>query len=110
VLIPGRVGFRQKGQRVVYLGQLSGLTYLLFVGLVGPLDDGLPDVSGERLVRVRRFWQLATYPLFRYFLVSVDSVIYVPSAFRQGLIGLFNLPRSSVGSIISVTAQLRKPL
>jgi len=55
VLIPGHVGFRQKGQDIVYPGQLSGLTYLSLVGLVGPFDDGLPDVSGERLVRVRRF-------------------------------------------------------
>jgi len=55
VLVPGRVGFRQKGQGVVDPGQLSGLTYLSLVGLVGPLNDGLPDVSGERLVRVHRF-------------------------------------------------------
>jgi len=46
-LIPGRVSFRQKGQGIVYPGQLSGLTYLSLVGLIGPLDDGLPDVSGE---------------------------------------------------------------
>jgi len=55
VLVLGRVGFRQKGQGVVDPGQLSGLTYLSFVGLIGPLDDSLPDVSGERLVRVRHF-------------------------------------------------------
>jgi len=55
VLIPGNVSFRQKGQGIIYPGQLSGLTYLSLVGLVGSLDDGLPDVSGERLVRIRRF-------------------------------------------------------
>ena len=55
MLIPGRVGFRQKGQGVVYPGQLSGRTYLSLVGLIGPFDDGLPDVSGKRLVRVRAF-------------------------------------------------------
>ena len=110
VLISGRVSFRQEGQDVVYLGQLSALTYLTLVGLVGALDDGLPDISGERLVRVCCARQLATYPFFCYFLVSTDSVVYIPSAFCQGLIGLFDLPRSSVGSIIDVTAQLRKPL
>jgi len=110
VLVPGFVGFHQKGQGIVDPGQLSGLAHLSLVGLVGPLDDGLPDVSGERLIRVCRFRQLATYPFFCDFLISVDSVIYVPSAFRQGLIGLFNLPRSTVGSVIGVTTQLREPL
>jgi len=55
MLISGSVSFRQEGQGIVYTSQLSGLTYLSLVGLIGPLDDGLPDVSGERLVRVRRF-------------------------------------------------------
>jgi len=32
---------------------LSGLTYLSLVVLIGAFNDGLPDVSGERLVRVR---------------------------------------------------------
>jgi len=55
MLILGRVSFRQKGQGIVYPGQLSGLAYLPLVGLVGSLDDGLPDISGERLVRICRF-------------------------------------------------------
>jgi len=110
VLIPGRVSFRQEAQGVVYPGQPSGLTYLSLIGLIGALNDGLPDVSGERLVRVCCVRQLAAYPFFCYFLVSVDSVIYIPSAFRQGLIGLFDLPRPLVGSIVGVAAQLSKSL
>jgi len=52
MLISGHVGFCQEGQDIVYLSQLSGLTYLSLVDLIGALDDGLPDVPGEGLVRL----------------------------------------------------------
>jgi len=82
VLISGRVGFRQKGQGVVYPCQLGGLAYLSFVGLVGVLEDSLSDITGEGLVRVCGIQELTAYPFFCYLLISVDTVIYVPSAFR----------------------------
>jgi len=55
---------------------------LLLVSLVGVLEDGLPDITGKGLVRVRGPRQLAAYPFFGYFFISVDPAIYVPSAFR----------------------------
>jgi len=82
VLALSRVGFRQEGQGIVYPSQLSGLKYLLLVGLIGVLDNGLPDVSGKGLVRICCAQQLTVYPFLCYFLISVDSVIYVPSALR----------------------------
>jgi len=102
VLISGSVSFPQEGQSVIYPGQLSGLTYLLLIGLVGALDDGLPDISGKRLVRICRIRELAVYPFFCYFLISIDSVIYIPCAFCQGLIGLFDFLRSSVGFVVGI--------
>ena len=110
MLITGHVSLRQEGQGIVNPSQLSSLTYLSLVGLIGTLDDSLPDVSGERLVRICFARQLAAFPFIYYFLISVDSVIYVPLAIRQGLIGLFNLVRPSVGSIVDVATQLSKPL
>jgi len=110
LLIPGCVSVRQEGQDVVYPSQLSGLTYLSLVGLIGALDDCLPDISGEGFVCVCCVRQLAVYPFFHYFLVSVDTVIYVPSTFPQGLIGLFDFPRPSVSFVIGVAAQPSKLL
>jgi len=81
MLISGHVSFHQEGQGIVYPSQLSGLTYLSLVGLIGALDDGLADVPGKGLVRVCCARQLTAYPFLCYFLVSVDSVIYVPRAF-----------------------------
>jgi len=82
VLISGCVSFRQKGQGVVHSGQLGGLTYLSFVSLAGVLEDTLPDFTGQGLVCVCGARQLTAYPFFWYFFISVDTVIYVPSAFR----------------------------
>jgi len=88
VLVPGCVGFCQEGQGIIYSSQLSGLTYLPFVGFAGTLEDALPNVRGQGLVRICCARQLAAYPFFRYFLVSIGSVIYVPSSFCHGLVGL----------------------
>jgi len=45
----------------------------------------------ERLVGVRCICQLAAYPYFCDFFLSVYSVIYIAGTFRQYLIGFFNL-------------------
>jgi len=75
MLISGRVSFCQEGQGIVHPSQLRGLTYLSLIGLVGVLDNGLPDVRCKGLVCVCCALQLAAYPFLCYFLVSADSVI-----------------------------------
>ena len=106
MLVSDRVSFPQEGQCVGYLGQLSGLTYLQFVGLIGVFDDRLPHVSGQGLVCVCHGQQFAAYPFFGYFLISVYSVIYIPGAFCQRLVGLLNRLYPLIVLVDGVAAQL----
>jgi len=47
MLVSGCVGLCQEGQGIIYSSQLSGLTYLSFVGFVGALEDRLANVRGQ---------------------------------------------------------------
>ena len=79
-MIPGGVGVSQDGQRVIDSSELRCWANLLLRCLVGPFDNGLPNVLGEGLVGVCRGGQLAAYPGFFYLPVSGYSVIYVPGS------------------------------
>jgi len=52
VLTPHGVGFGQEGQAIVYPDKLGSLTYLPLVVFLHSLNDGLPHILRESLVRV----------------------------------------------------------
>jgi len=104
VLVSGRVCFPQEGQHVVDPHQLGCLAHLSFGGLVGSLNDRLPNVSCEGLIGIGRGCEFAAYLCLLYFLVSVYLVIYVPGSFGQSLVGVFDLSHPLVGLVSGVTA------
>jgi len=108
VLVSGHLSFPQEGQCVVYPGQLSGLTYLPLVGLIGAFDDGLPYIPGQGLVCVCCGQQFAAYQFFGYCLISVYSVIYVSGAIRQSSVGLLILLHPLIVLVDAVAAELRE--
>jgi len=71
MLVPGRIGFSQKRQRVVDAGQLRGLANLSLIRFLGAFDDCLPYIPGEGLVGICRNGQFAVYQFFCDFFVSV---------------------------------------
>jgi len=81
------------------MSELHGLAYLSLVVFLGSVLDGLPNILCEGLVGVGGFCQLAPDPCLGYFLVSVNSVIYVPSSFVQCLVGFFDLQHSLIGPV-----------
>jgi len=104
MLASGHVGFGEKCEGVVDPGELGCLAYLSLVVLVGSFQNGLPYVMRERLISVCGIGQLGANPTFCDFFVSVYSVIYVPGAFRQNSVGLFDSLHSLIGSIDRVAA------
>jgi len=108
MLASGGVGLVQEGKGVVYPSELGSLVYLPLVVFAGSFRDELPDIVPECLVGVGCVCQLAAYPYFCDFFVSVYSVIYVPGTLRQCFIGFFDLLHSLIGSVDHVAAQLSK--
>jgi len=104
MLASGRVGFGEECEGVVDPGELGCLAYLPLVVFVGSFQDGLPYVMHERLISIWGIGQLGTNPSLCNLLISVYSVIYVPSAFCQGSVGLFDSLHSLIGSIDRVAA------
>ena len=106
MLASGSVGFGKEYEGVVDSGELGCLAYLLLVVLVGSFQNGLPYVMRERLISVCGIGQLGANQSFCDFFVSVYSVIYVPGAFCQCLVGLLDSLHSLVGPVDRVAAQL----
>jgi len=102
------VGLSQESESVVYVGELGGLAYLPLVVFVGSFQDGLPHILHQRLIGIGCVHQLGSYPGFYDFPVSVYSVIYVPGAFSQGVVGLLDSDYSLIGFVDRVAAQLRE--
>ena len=105
MLASSNIGLSQESEGIVYMDELGGLAYLPLVVFIGTLQDGLPNVQCQHLVCVGCVRQLGSYPGFCDFLVSVYPVIYVPSAFSQGLIGFLDSDHSLIGFIDCVAAQ-----
>jgi len=81
MLISGRVSFRQEGQGIVYPSPLSSAANA-YQSLAQNVWQSIIERTNEaNEQQICQATQLAAYPFLRYFLVSIDSVIYVPSAF-----------------------------
>jgi len=106
VLASGSVSLYQVGKSIVHAGELGSLAYLPLFVFLGSIQDDLPNVLREGLVGIRCIRQLAANPCFCDFLVSVDSVIYIPDPFGQHLLGFLDLLYSLIGPIDRIAAQL----
>ena len=106
MLASGGVGFAQEVEGIIYPSELGSLAYLPLVVFTGSFQNGLPHVMCERLVGIECICQLAAYPGFCDFFVSIYPAIYVPGAFCQCSIGLFDLLHLLICPVDRVAIQL----
>jgi len=92
----------------VHAGYLGGLVHSLHFLCCCSIDNGLPDLSCERLVRVSRHHELVSFPVPRDQLLGFQLFVDELRALRQAIIGHLDLPNTPVCTIHGVAAEVQE--
>jgi len=105
--VPCQVRFLQECLRIVHSSYLGCRVHSLHFLRLGALDNGLPDLSGEGLIRVSCYHKFVSYPVSRDLFFGFHLLIDVLSAVRQPVIGGFNSSDLSVRSVHRVATKVQ---
>jgi hypothetical protein len=110
VVIPGGVGFGEKGHRIVETSDLGGLVDSPHVVLSGSGDNSLPDLPLEDLVGVHGSGKLRLEPVVRGLPLSFGLLVDVEGSPVKYVIRSFDVPHPMICLVELVPAGLVKLL